>query len=227
MLNPGSMRTVGAPMTPIVRAALSSYQAHGLSARSISNETPAMTQPAEWTPPTWDEVVHEHADRVYRLAYRLCGNRVDAEDLTQETFLRVFKALRDFRPGPLEGWLHRITTNLFLDLARRRQGIRFLPLLEDADRPLVATTADPERAYLQRQLAFDIQHALDALPADVRAAVVLRDLEQLPYEEIATTLAIKVGTARTRVHRGRVMLRNALPHRAPRARRVEVAARPA
>src|SRR5699024_1280374 len=70
-----------------------------------------------WTPPTWDQVVREHADRVYRLAYRLSGNAHDAEDLTQDTFIRVFRSLASFRPGTFEGWLHRITTNLFLDMA--------------------------------------------------------------------------------------------------------------
>ena len=75
---------------------------------------------ADWTPPSWDDVVREHADRVYRLAYRLTGNPHDAEDLTQETFIRVFRSLADYKPGTFEGWLHRITTNLFLDMARRR-----------------------------------------------------------------------------------------------------------
>src|SRR6266511_3553591 len=79
----------------------------------------------DWTPPSWDEVVREHADRVYRLAYRLTGNPHDAEDLTQETFVRVFRSLASYKPGTFEGWLHRITTNLFLDMVRRRQRIRF------------------------------------------------------------------------------------------------------
>src|SRR5690348_18199856 len=77
-----------------------------------------------WVPPTWDEVVREHTARVYRLAYRLSGNQQDAEDLTQETFVRVFRSLADYTPGTFEGWLHRITTNLFLDMVRRRQRIR-------------------------------------------------------------------------------------------------------
>src|ERR1700746_1549575 len=80
---------------------------------------------APWTPPTWEDVVKEHSARVYRLAYRLTGNRHDAEDLTQEVFVRVFRSLSSYTPGTFEGWLHRITTNLFLDMARRRQRIRF------------------------------------------------------------------------------------------------------
>ncbi len=65
--------------------------------------------------PSWDELVRQHADRVYRLAYRLSGNQHDAEDLTQETFIRVFRSVPNYQPGTFEGWLHRITTNLFLD----------------------------------------------------------------------------------------------------------------
>ena len=69
--------------------------------------------------PTWAELVEEHADSVYRLAFRLAGNQHDAEDLTQETFMRVFRNLKNYQPGTFEGWLHRITTNLFLDMVRR------------------------------------------------------------------------------------------------------------
>src|SRR6476646_8541581 len=91
-------------------------------------------QSTAWVPPTWDEVVPGRADRVYRLAYRLSGNKADAEDLTQETFVRVFRSLAEYQPGTFEGWLHRITTNLFLDMVRRRQRIRFDPLPEDTER---------------------------------------------------------------------------------------------
>jgi len=174
-----------------------------------------------WVPPTWDEVVREHADRVYRLAFRLSGNRADAEDLTQETFVRVFRSLAEYTPGTFEGWLHRITTNLFLDMVRRRARIRFDALPEDAGDRLASREAGPEQAYDQMNLDPEIQSALDALPADFRVAVVLCDLEQLSYEEIAATLGIKVGTVRSRIHRGRVLLREALAHRAPGTRAVE------
>ncbi len=176
-----------------------------------------------WVPPTWDEVVREHADRVYRLAYRLSGNRADAEDLTQETFVRVFRSLAQYSPGTFEGWLHRITTNLFLDLVRRRQRIRFDALPEDAGDRLAGTHPGPEQTYDEMHLDPEIQAALDALPPDFRVAVVLCDLEQLSYEEIAATLGIKVGTVRSRIHRGRVLLRDALAHRAPGVRPVEPA----
>ena len=101
-----------------------------MSTQDAGTDTPA--EVGQWVPPSWDEVVRTHADRVYRLAYRLSGNRADAEDLTQETFVRVFRSLAQYAPGTFEGWLHRITTNLFLDMVRRRQRIRFEALPEDA-----------------------------------------------------------------------------------------------
>ena len=169
-----------------------------------------------WVPPTWDEVVREHSARVYRLAYRLAGNQQDAEDLTQETFVRVFRSLADYTPGTFEGWLHRITTNLFLDLVRRRQRIRFDALPDDAER-LPGRERSPEQVFSDRHLDSDVQTALDELPPDFRAAVVLCDIEGLSYEEIAATLGIKLGTVRSRIHRGRLLLRDALAHRAPRS----------
>ncbi len=171
-----------------------------------------------WTPPSWDEVVRTHSARVYRLAYRLTGNQHDAEDLTQEVFVRVFRSLSSYTPGTFEGWLHRITTNLFLDLVRRRARIRFDPLPDDTDRLPGRSSAgmqSPDQHYDDNHFDHDVQAALDALPPDFRAAVVLCDLEGLSYEEIAATLGIKIGTVRSRIHRGRSQLRAALAHRAP------------
>jgi len=169
--------------------------------------------PAEpWTPPSWDEVVRTHSARVYRLAYRLTGNRYDAEDLTQDVFLRVFRSLGDYTPGTFEGWLHRITTNLFLDRVRRKARIRFEGLPDDAER-IVGREPTPAQVFDDRHLDSDVQTALDALLPEFRAAVILCDVEGLSYEEIAATLGIKLGTVRSRIHRGRAQLRTALAHR--------------
>jgi RNA polymerase sigma-70 factor (ECF subfamily) len=162
-----------------------------------------------WTPPTWDEVVREHADHVYRLAYRLSGNRHDAEDLTQDTFIRVFRSLASFKPGTFEGWLHRITTNLFLDMVRRRGRLRMESLPEDTDR-LAGDAPDPEQVFDVNHLDPALQAALDELAPDFRVAVVLCDVEGLSYEEIGATLGVKLGTVRSRIHRGRTALRAAL-----------------
>ncbi|GAA3365941.1 RNA polymerase sigma factor SigE [Saccharopolyspora gregorii] len=172
---------------------------------------------AAWTPPSWDEVVREHADRVYRLAYRLTGNQHDAEDLTQETFIRVFRSLASYKPGTFEGWLHRITTNLFLDMARRRSRLRMEGLPEDTDR-LPSTGPSPEQVFYDTHLDPDLQAALDEVPPEFRAAVVLCDVEGLSYEEIGTTLGVKLGTVRSRIHRGRQMLKATLEARREQAR---------
>jgi RNA polymerase sigma factor (sigma-70 family) len=176
-----------------------------------------MDRPADdaWTAPSWDDVVREHSARVYRLAYRLTGNRHDAEDLTQEVFVRVFRALDGYRPGTFEGWLHRITTNLFLDQARRRQRIRFDALPENAADRLASSIPSPDLGMADDRFDADIELALAQLPPDFRVAVVLCDVEGLSYEEIADVLEVKIGTVRSRIHRGRSMLRKALHHRAP------------
>jgi RNA polymerase sigma factor (sigma-70 family) len=170
--------------------------------------------------PSWDEIVERHSDRVYRLAWRLTGNRHDAEDLTQEVFVRVFRSLDTYTPGTFEGWIHRITTNLFLDQARRKQRIRFDALSEERASLLPSPAPGPDTAVSDRMFDDDIERALAALPPDFRAAVVLCDVEELSYEEIADILDTKLGTVRSRIHRGRAMLRRALPHRAPEAGRV-------
>ena len=178
---------------------------------------------AEWATPSWDEVVRTHSARVYRLAYRLTGNAHDAEDLTQDVFVRVFRSLSSYTPGTFEGWLHRITTNLFLDLMRRRARIRFEALADDAPERLAGREPSPAQAYDDTHWDDDVQRALDALAPEFRAAVVLCDIEQLTYEEIADVLGIKLGTVRSRIHRGRTQLRAALEHRAPdRARRPRI-----
>jgi RNA polymerase sigma factor (sigma-70 family) len=185
-------------------------------------ESPAMppepernAQQAQWNLPTWEDIVRTHSARVYRLAYRLTGNPHDAEDLTQEVFVRVFRSLSSYTPGTFEGWLHRITTNLFLDSARRRQRIRFEGLADEMAHRLAGSEPTPAQAFDDSHLDDDVQAALKALPPEYRAAVVLCDIEGFSYEEIAATLGVKLGTVRSRIHRGRAQLRTALEHRRP------------
>ncbi len=167
------------------------------------------------TVPSWDEIVDQHSDRVYRLAYRLTGNVADAEDLTQDVFVRVFRSLDTYTPGTFEGWLHRITTNLFLDGARRKQRIRFDALSDERAARLTTLGGTPHEQYSDRTFDADIEWALAQLPPEFRAAVVLCDIEGLSYEEIAEIMDAKLGTVRSRIHRGRAMLRRHLAHRAP------------
>ena len=193
--------------------------AAGVPVEEAVGAEPAQPQLSQWELPSWEEIVRAHSARVYRLAYRLTGNQHDAEDLTQEVFVRVFRSLSSYTPGTFEGWLHRITTNLFLDGARRRQRIRFEGLGEDVAQRLPGTELSPAQAWDERHLDGDIQAALQALPPDYRAAVVLCDIEGFSYEEIAATMGVKLGTVRSRIHRGRAQLRAALAHRERRAGR--------
>ncbi len=204
----------------------------GLMARPVGvdllgpDPVPADAAPADadqdqqdWTPPTWEEIVRDHSARVYRLAYRLTGNAHDAEDLTQDVFVRVFRSLHRFQPGTFEGWLHRITTNLFLDSARRKQKIRFDGLADNSAERLASPLRTPGEVLDDADLDHDVAAALDALLPEFRAAVVLCDIEGLSYEEIASALDIKIGTVRSRIHRGRAQLREALAHRRPTGER--------
>lgn len=177
---------------------------------------PMETPLEEWKRPSWEEVVTNHSAKVFRLAFRLTGNRHDAEDLTQEVFVRAFKSLDKFKPGTLDGWLHRITTNLFLDQVRRKARIRFDGLPEDADQRIPGNETSPERSFEFNNLDSDIQAALDKLPIEFRTAVILCDIEGFSYDEVATALGIKLGTVRSRIHRGRALLRTALADRDPR-----------
>ena len=198
------------------------WRRDGRPAEHAEVSAPAVAAPV-WTPPTWDAVVRDHTDRVFRLAYRLTGNRHDAEDLTQDVFVRVFRSLDSYTPGTFEGWLHRITVNLFLDRARRAARIRFEALPDDAER-VVGRERSPEVTVTDGLLDPDIEAALAALPPDFRAAVVLCDIEQMSYEEVAEALDVKLGTVRSRISRGRAQLRAALADRAPSAHSTSSAA---
>lgn len=156
--------------------------------------------------PSWNRIVADHGDRVYRLAFRLTGNAQDAEDLTQDAFIRVFKSLDRYKPGTFEGWMHRIVTNLFLDQVRRKARIRMDALPEDQER-LPSGHSGPEQVVVGETFDPVLQRALDNLPPDYRAAVVLCDIEDLTYEQVGRILGIKMGTVRSRIHRGRAALR--------------------
>lgn len=159
--------------------------------------------------PTWEEVARSHGRFLYTVAYRLTGNHDDAQDLVQEVLLRVQRGLATYRPGSMEGWLSRIATNAFLDDVRRRRRRPADALPDDAERVLPSERAADE-ALAASALSDDVQAALDDLPLEYRAAVVLCDVVGLSYQEIADALAVPVGTVRSRIHRGRALLREVL-----------------
>ena len=168
-----------------------------------------MSEPEEPEVPDWEEVAHRYGRFLYTVAFRLTGNEADAQDLAQDALLRVRRGLRTYRPVSMEGWLSRITTNLFLDEVRRRKRRPTDALPEDPDRVLPPSPA-PDEALAATVLPEHLQEALAALPVEFRAAVVLCDVAGRSYEEIAEALDIPLGTVRSRIHRGRSLLRSAL-----------------
>jgi RNA polymerase sigma-70 factor, ECF subfamily len=164
-------------------------------------------------PPTWDEIAERYGDTVYSMAYRLCGDRDEASDLAQDVFVRVYRNLDRYRPGTFEGWLYRITRNLFLDRVRRRNRLRMEPLpIGDWREPREPGPGPAERAE-ERILDDRLEVALAELPATFRTAVVLCDVRGLTYEEIVATTGWPMGTVRSRIHRGRKLLRQRLSRR--------------
>lgn len=160
-------------------------------------------------------LVRRYERRVYSLAIRYCGDREDARDLTQETFVRAFRALDSFRgDAAFSTWLHRIAVNVCLDELRRRRTRPQVhldePLQTDdgaAERQVAAGDPGPQQHVEQRELGEVIRREIAALPAEYAAVVVLRDLQDLSYEEIAQALGISLGTVKSRLHRGRAALR--------------------
>jgi RNA polymerase sigma-70 factor (ECF subfamily) len=157
--------------------------------------------------PTWEEVARDHGRFLYNVAYRLAGNDADAQDLVQETLLRVRRGLETYQPGSMPAWLSRIVTNVFLDEVRRRRRRPTDSLADDADRVLPASAAADE---VSEDFSDEVQRALSALPDDFRTAVVLCDVVGMTYDEIAASQGVPVGTVRSRIHRGRRMMRAAL-----------------
>jgi RNA polymerase sigma factor (sigma-70 family) len=157
--------------------------------------------------PTWEEVARDHGRFLYNVAYRLAGNDDDAQDLVQEALIRVRRGLERYEPGSLQGWLARIVTNVFLDEMRRRKR-RPTDALPDDPGSVLPTTPAADEVFTG--LSAEIQRALEELPEEFRVPVVLCDVSDLSYEQIAATTGVPIGTVRSRLHRGRRMLRAAL-----------------
>ena len=159
--------------------------------------------------PTWEDVARRYGRKIYNFAYRLTGNPDDAADLVQEVLLRVRRGLASYTPGSFEGWLWRITRNAFLDSVRKKKRRPTSPLPDD-DRNTLLTSPSPDKVLASVRLSEDIQAALLKLPIDFRECVVLCDVVGLSYEEIASAVDVPIGTVRSRIHRGRKLLRGLL-----------------
>jgi RNA polymerase sigma factor (sigma-70 family) len=160
----------------------------------------------------WELVVrHRHA-RIYNLAYRFTGRADEAEDLTQEVFLKVYRTLHLYRPesGGLETWIVRVARNHFIDHYRKykTEKVRTAPLEDHHDAVAEPTVRveTPADMLDRREAAERVHRLLERLPQDQREAVILRDLEELTYEEISDVLKVPIGTVKSRINRGRIEL---------------------
>jgi RNA polymerase sigma-70 factor (ECF subfamily) len=170
----------------------------------------------------FERLVRTHQSALYRVAYRLTGNRDDAEDLLTEALTEAWSAFDRFQTEDgFVRWVATIMTHTFLDWKRKANRIDWIsldnPTPEEDDEgeggwDIADENADPEAVAMRRQFWRDAQKALDDLPPEFRAAVVLVDMEGLSYEEAAQVLGCPIGTVRSRLHRARAMLRERLKH---------------
>ncbi len=160
----------------------------------------------------YNQLVGVYQDRVYQVAYRVTGNHEDAWDAAQEAFVHAFRSLARFRgAAAFSTWLHRVTVNAALDLVRRRPPQPSVPL----ETVVMSGGHEPADAAARADVQRRIHRAIAALPVDQRVVVVLRDLQGLAYEEIASVLRLPMGTVRSRLSRGRETLRRQLADLAP------------
>ena len=168
----------------------------------------------------FEKLIARTQRQAYNMAYRMTGNRDDAEDLTQEAYLRAYRSFATYNKQlPFESWFFRILSNLFIDLLRRKPKKKALSLdqpvaEEEGDDNLLLQIADeesnPERNLMESVMDERLQNALTGLPQAFRVAVLLCDVEGKSYEEIAAVMGSSIGTVRSRIHRGRTMLRRTM-----------------
>jgi RNA polymerase sigma-70 factor, ECF subfamily len=150
-----------------------------------------------------EHAIEQYGKATYNFAYRLTHNESDANDLTQEAFIRVYRAWRSFKPGTsFLSWIYRIVTNLYRDELRRRKGRYQEEIPEDT-----TLAVHPIEEYIEGHLSEPVSKALAALSPEQREIVLLADVEEYSYQEIGQTLGCSVGTVRSRLHRAREQLR--------------------
>lgn len=163
----------------------------------------------------WEEIVRRHTQRVFNLCYRFTSSRAEAEDLSQDVFLRLYRTLKTYRAaeGNLTTWLMRVTRNLLIDHYRRTKKDRITDSLEDELAGVEQKESDapsPELFASRAELSEKVERALARLSPDLREAVILRDLQGLEYVEIQRVLDIPEGTVKSRINRGRIELARVL-----------------
>ncbi len=159
----------------------------------------------------WEDIVTAFSRRIFNLAYRFTSSPDAAEDLTQDVFIRVYRSLDqyDSKQGDLANWLMRLARNLIIDDYRHRQRNpqnSMADAVDDHSYHLRAAGSSAHRDMERKELANQVQAGIDKLPADLRTCVILRDIEELTYQEIVEVLKIPEGTVKSRINRGRIEL---------------------
>ena len=159
----------------------------------------------------WEDIVTQYSRRIFNLAFRFTSSVEGAEDLTQEVFIRIYRTLEqyDAKQGDLSNWLMRLARNLIIDDYRHRQRNPQNTMADDVDDHTyhlrsVGTSAHKEME--RRELAAQVQEGIDKLPSDLKTCVILRDIEEMTYQEIVEVLRIPEGTVKSRINRGRIEL---------------------
>jgi RNA polymerase sigma-70 factor, ECF subfamily len=177
-----------------------------MAAPRMADEAPSQEQTA-----FLERAVEQYGKATYNFALRLTGNEADARDLTQDAFVRVYRAWRSFKPGTsFLSWIYRIVTNLHRDELRRRKGRYLVELPEENESRVLSreTLAEtPIDDYVERQFSEPVARGLDGLSPEQRRIVILADIEECSYQEIAKIVGCSVGTVRSRLHRARTQLR--------------------
>lgn len=159
----------------------------------------------------WEDIVSTFSRRIFNLAYRFTSSVDAAEDLTQDVFIRIYKTLDqyDAKQGDLSNWLMRLARNLIIDDYRHRQRNpqnTMADAVDDHQYHLRAAGTTAQKDIERKELASQVQDGIDKLPADLRTCVILRDIEELTYQEIVDVLKIPEGTVKSRINRGRIEL---------------------
>lgn len=183
----------------------------GLTANGLDQDSTLVERCLQGEDAAWEALVREHTRRVYGLCYRFTGKDSEAQDMTQEVFLRVFRALGGFRSteGSFATWLTRLTRNLLIDHYRRTRNERLTDSIDEQlprmDEGLIASNR-PDAALAGREASEILQAGLARLSPELRETIILRDLQEMEYREIAQVLAIPEGTVKSRLNRGRAEL---------------------
>jgi RNA polymerase sigma-70 factor (ECF subfamily) len=217
------MATATLPIKSLANGRISPHALAGMATgrngylveRSLDPDFSLVTRCLSGDETAWEELVRLHTRRIYGLCYRFTGSDSEAQDLTQEVFVRIFRTLKTFRAaeGSFATWLARVSRNLLIDHYRRTRQDRVtdsiedqLPVLEEG----VSGSVRPDAVLAGKEASEVLQTALQKLSPDLREAVILRDLQELEYREIAEVLGIPEGTVKSRINRGRAELARVL-----------------